>query len=83
MTARLNKANEIVTGLLSFLPTTALRLSQNLTAGVLLMGMLMIRCPKTGRAAGANELGCRILGNLLKNLRACLNAAPTAMAGCF
>jgi hypothetical protein len=34
-------------------------------------------------AAGANEVGCRILGNLLKNLRACLNAAPTAMAGYF
>jgi hypothetical protein len=34
-------------------------------------------------AAGANEVGCRILRNLLKNLRARLNAAPTAMAGYF
>jgi hypothetical protein len=34
-------------------------------------------------AAGANEVGCRILRNLLKNFRVCLNAAPTAMAGYF
>jgi hypothetical protein len=34
-------------------------------------------------AAGANEVGCRILRDLLKNFRACLNAASTAMAGYF
>jgi hypothetical protein len=34
-------------------------------------------------AAGANEVGCRILRDLLKNFRACLNAAATAMAGYF
>ena len=34
-------------------------------------------------AAGVKEVGCRILRNLLKNFHACLNAAPTAMAGYF
>jgi hypothetical protein len=34
-------------------------------------------------AAGAKEVGCRILHNLLRNFRACPNAAPTAMAGYF
>jgi hypothetical protein len=34
-------------------------------------------------AVGANKVGCRILRNLLKNLRICLNAAPTPMAGYF
>jgi putative SOS response-associated peptidase YedK len=34
-------------------------------------------------AAGVKEIGCRVLHNLLKNSRACLNAAPTAMAGYF
>jgi hypothetical protein len=36
-----------------------------------------------GGGAGANEVVCRILRNLLKNFCACLNAAPTAMAGYF
>jgi hypothetical protein len=34
-------------------------------------------------AGGANEVGCGILRNLLKNFRARLNAAPTAMADYF
>jgi hypothetical protein len=34
-------------------------------------------------AAGVKEGGCQILHNLLKNFRACPNAAPTAMAGYF
>jgi hypothetical protein len=34
-------------------------------------------------AAGVKEGGCQILRNLLKNFRACPNAAPTAMAGYF
>jgi hypothetical protein len=34
-------------------------------------------------AAGVKEVGCRILRNLWKNFRACLNAVPTAVAGYF
>ena len=34
-------------------------------------------------AEGANEVGCGILRNLLKNFRARLNAAPNAMADYF
>jgi hypothetical protein len=34
-------------------------------------------------AGGANEVGCRILRNFLKNFRARLNAAPTGMADYF
>jgi putative SOS response-associated peptidase YedK len=34
-------------------------------------------------AAGVKEVGYRILRNLWKNFRACLNAAPTAVAGYF
>ena len=34
-------------------------------------------------AVGVKVVGCRILRNFLKNFRACLNAASTAMAGYF
>jgi hypothetical protein len=45
---RLNKANELSLGFYLFLPQQ--RYPKDLAAGVRLMGMLMIRCPKTGLA---------------------------------
>jgi hypothetical protein len=49
-TATPQQSQRIVTGLLSFPSTTALLFPKDLAAGVRLMGMLMVRWPKTGLA---------------------------------
>jgi hypothetical protein len=42
-----------------------------------------VRKGSVQEAGGANEVGCRILRNFLKNFRTRLNAAPTGMADYF